>query len=126
MEAVRKSRHLSGNGGSDRDKLDEWWSHGLLKPVSERQIQLHPSETVQSGNLPKGDSGNQERRLRIGFRQNLLLPMRKARVLLKPPKQNMRVEQNLQSSPLTAFQSSAGNTGSTMSPTTLTVPKRAC
>lgn len=85
-----------------------------------------PPETVQSGNLPKSDPGDQERRLRIGFRQNRLLPRRKSRVLLEPPEQNMGIEQSFQSSPLSASQASAGSTGSTTSPTTLTVPKRAC
>lgn len=126
MEAVGQSRDLGGNGGSDRDELDEWRGHGLLEPVSERQIQLHPSKAVQRGNLPKSAPRGQQRRLWIGFRQDLLLPSRKSRVLLKPPKQNVGIEQSFQSSALSASQDSAGNMGSTISPTTLTVPKSAC
>ncbi len=59
MESIGKRRHLGSHRGRDRQPANERWGGRALEPISQRQIELDPSEIVERSHLPERDVGDQ-------------------------------------------------------------------
>ncbi len=62
MKTVGQRSDLGSDGGSNAVQAYERGRCGPGEPVAHRKIQLQPSETHQSRNLPEADIGYQQRR----------------------------------------------------------------
>jgi len=66
MERVGKRGYLGRYRGRDRESTNEGRGGRALEPISQRQVELDPSQVMERGHFPERDIGYPQRGLIAG------------------------------------------------------------
>ncbi len=92
MKVLGQQSDFTCNGRRNGDSAHQGWSGSPLQPITERQIQLDPSQAGESGNLPKRDVREPERIFGVRGPDYLCMFLGKTRTSPQPIEEDMSVD----------------------------------